>query len=238
MGRFALVFVAGGLAAIRGCMALPPSVAHDVGHVLIVVMTLGLVPSIAAMVYQAGRHERLAHGLARLAYRGTLAGEPVGIVPGLTAPLVAGLWTPRIFSGDDLEARLDEEELRAVMLHERHHQRDRATLRLVALSALAPILGRTVSSRAWLERERARIEIAADAYALAEGVSRPAMASALLKLSAGPGVTWAPGFATAADLRVRALLGEPTGLDFDGRRAWIVQTALLIAACLVVASLT
>lgn len=238
MGRFVLVCVAGGLAVIGGCMAIPRSVAHDVAHVLIVAMTLGVMPLIAAMVYQAGRHERLARGLARLAYHGTLAGEPVKVVPGLAAPLVAGLWRPRIFSGDDMDARLDEEELRAVILHERHHQRDRATLRLVVLSALAPLLGRTVLSRAWLERERARIEIAADAYALAEGASRPAMASALLKLSIGPALTWAPGFATAADLRVRALLGEPTGLDVDCRRAWIVQTVLLVAACLVVISLT
>lgn len=238
MDRIVVLFVAGALVAIGGCLATPPSVAHDVAHVLIVVTMLGLMSLLAAWLYHAGRHERLARGLARLAYSGTLAGEPVEIVPGLTAPLVAGLWTPRIFSGDDLDARLDEEELRAVVLHERHHQRGHAPLRLVALSAIEPWLGRTVSGRAWLERERARIEIAADAYALAEGASRPAMAGALLKLSAAPGLTWAPGFATAADLRVRALLGEPTGLDFDGRRAWIVQTVLLIAACFVVVSLT
>lgn len=234
MGRLVLVYVAIAVAAIGGCLAPPPSVAHDAAHALVLAMTLGLMSLLAAGVYQGGRHERLARGMARLAHRGTLAGELVEIVPGLAAPFVAGLWTPRIFSGDDLSGRLDEEELRAVMLHERHHQRDRAPLRLVGLSALALLLGRTVSGRAWLEQERARIEIAADACALAEGVSRPAMASALLKLSAGPGLTWAPGFATAGDLRVRALLGEPTGLNVDRRFRWAIPAIVLVAACLVV----
>jgi beta-lactamase regulating signal transducer with metallopeptidase domain len=234
VGRLVLVYVAIALAAIGGCLAPPPSVAHDVAHALILALTLGLLSLLAACLYQAGRHERLARGMARLAYRGTLAGQPVQILPGLTVPFVAGLWTPRIFSGNDLSARLDEEELGAVMLHERHHLRDRAPLRLVGLSALASVLGRMVLGRVWLEREQARIEIAADAYALAEGVSRPALASALLKLSTGPALAWAPGLASAAELRVRALLGEPTGLNVDRRFRWAIPAIFLVAACLLV----
>lgn len=229
------VFVAlGALGAIGGCMVAPQSLARDIAHLLLVATTLAVMFLVVACLYQAQRHQRLASGMARLAHRGTLAGQPVEFVQGLSAPIVAGLWAPRIFCGDDLSVRLDEEEIRAVMLHEQHHQRDRAPLRLVALSALTPFLGRTPAGRAWIERERARIEIAADTHALAEGVSRPAIASALLKLSAGPGLAWAPGFATAADLRVRALLGEPTGLDLDRSVAWIVRAGLLVAACLVV----
>lgn len=228
------VFVAvGALGAIGGCMVAPQSLARDIAHLLLVATTLAVTFLVVACLYQAQRHQRLARGMARLACHGTLAGQPVEFVPGLSAPIVAGLWAPRIFCGDDLGMRLDEEEIRAVVLHEQHHQRDRAPLWLVALSALTPIVGRTQAGRAWIERERARIEIAADTYALAEGVSRPAIASALLKLSAGPGLTWAPGFATAADLRVRALLGEPTAVDLDRRVAWTIPTGLLVVACLV-----
>lgn len=228
------VLVAGALAAIGGCLVSPPPVGHDVATGLLAAMVLGVVPLLAMFAYHARRHQRLAGGMARLASPGTLAGEPVEVVPGLGAPLVAGLWTPRIFSGDDLDARLDEEELRAVILHERHHQCERAPLRLVALSAVAPLLGRVVTGRAWLEWQRARLEIAADRHALAAGVSRAALASALLKLSVGPGAGWAPGFATAAELRVEALLSEPSGRTIEGRSRWTNAAIAVVAACLVV----
>ena len=69
------------------------------------------------------------------------------------------------------------------------------------------------AGRAWIERERARIEIAADAFALAAGVPQPVLASALVKLSSGTRWPSLPGFATAADLQVRVLAGESTGLE-------------------------
>lgn len=221
-------------AAIGGCMVAPESLVRDIAHLFLVAMTVGITSLAAACLYQAYRHQRLVSGMDRLAHRGTLAGQAVEFVPGLSAPVVAGLWAPRIYCGDDLSRLLDEDEIRAVMLHEQHHQRDRAPLRLVTLSAITPILVRTPAGRAWTERERARMEIAADTHALDAGVTRPAIARALLKLSAGPALTWAPGFATAGDLRVRALLGEPTGLVADRRRAQIAPAVLLFAACLVV----
>lgn len=234
MRRVALFGSLGVLAALGGCMVAPRSFAHDIAHLLLIAMTVGVASLAAACLYEAYRHQRLVSGMDRLAHRGTLSGQRVEFVPGLSGPFVAGLWAPRIYCGDDLSMRLDKEEIRAVMLHEQHHQRDRAPLRLVTLSALTPILAQTQAGRAWTERELARIEIAADTHALAAGVTRPAIASALLKLSAGPALTWAPGFATAADLRVRALLGEPTGLDLDRRPTRIVPAVLVVVACLVV----
>jgi hypothetical protein len=66
-------------------------------------------------------------------------------------------------------------------------------------------------------------------------VTRRTLARALLKFAANPESTAAPGFATAADLRLRALLGEPTGLDLDRRRARsAAASALVVIACLVV----
>lgn len=234
MRRVRLFIGFGALGAISACVASPLSGAHDLVHVLVVALTFGLAPLLAAGAYEAVRHQRLARGMTRLAYRGTLAGQAVEFVPGLSGACVAGLWSPRIFCGDDLSARLDEDELRAVMLHERHHQRDLAPLRIVALSAVAALIGRSVSGRDWLERKKALIEIAADRYALQQGVNRPTLASSLLKLSAGRGPAWALGFTTALDLRVQALLGEPTGLDLDRRVGGTVPALLFVAACIVV----
>lgn len=222
------------VAAIAGCMVVPRSVGHDTVHALVgaIIVVAGVVS--ASFLIHARRHHSLAQGMAALARRGALAGETVELVPGLPSPVVAGLWSPRIFCGEDLPSRLDNEELEAVILHERHHQLDRAPLRIVAISALSLIVSRLASGRAWLERERARIEIAADRYALAAGAGRPAIASALLKLSAAPALVGAAGFATAADLRIQALLGEPTGLDRDPPRATaLAALGLLIAVCLV-----
>lgn len=222
------------LGAVAGCIFAPLPEARSVAHLLLSAAAIALALLLAAYAYHARRHQLLASRMSRLAYPGALAGQPVEFVRGLSAPFVAGLWAPRIFCGDDLSFRLDAEELRGVILHEHHHQRERAPLGLVAVSALAPVLSRTSTGRAWPERERARIEIAADAYAMSQGVPRPVIASALLKLSVGVHLGTAPGFATAADLRVRALLGEPIGFDLDPRVARRIAAAcLLIALCLV-----
>lgn len=234
MQRALLLVALAALTAIGGCMVAPQAVGRDIAHLMLAAIAAVLTLLVGAVLHHARRHRQVATGLARLAYRGTLAGEPVELVPGLEAPLVAGLRAPRVFCGDDLHLRLDQEEVRGVILHEQHHQRGRAPLRLVALSGLGALVGRTVAGRGWLERERARIEIAADAHALAAGVSRAALAGALLKLSTAQRFASAPGFATAADLRVRALLGEPTGLDVDRRLSWTAPGALVVAACLVV----
>ena len=222
------------LGVAAGCMLAPLPEARSVAHLLLSAAAITSALLIGMYAYHARRHQQLAGRMRRLAYHGALAGRPVEFVRGLSAPFVAGLWTPRIFCGDDLSSRLDAEELRGVILHEHHHQSERAPLGLVAVSALAPVLGRLSTGRAWLERERARIEIAADAYAVGQGVPRPVIASALLKLSAGLRLGTAPGFATAADIRVRALLGEPIALDPEARVARRIAAAgLLIVVCLV-----
>lgn len=220
--------------AIGGCMVAPPSVTREVAHPVIVAAILTLALVVGSLLVHARRHHLLASGMTRLAHHGALGGEAVELVPGLAAPLVAGLWRARIYCGDDLAARLEADELDAVILHERHHRLDRAPLRLVAIAAVSPIVARVPQGHAWLERERARIEIAADSFAVACGASREALAGALLKLSPGPGLALAPGFATVADLRVRALLGEPIGFDPNRSTVPIIAAvATLIVACVV-----
>jgi len=231
-GRALVLVVLVSLAAIAGCMAAPPSVGHQAAHAL---LTAGI--GVAALVgasflLQAYRHHLLMNALKGLSREATVAGEPVELVPDLASPFVAGLWRPRIFCPDDLGSRLDPDELEAVILHERHHRLERAPLRMAALSALAPVVCRAAAGRAWLEREAGRLEIAADRYAIASGGRRPALARALLKLApTDSGLAVAPGFASAAELRIRDLLGEPTGLDGPRPAAHALVAAVLVATC-------
>jgi Zn-dependent protease with chaperone function len=230
MRRTALL-AAGALTAIAGCMLVPANGMRGTGHALLAVGVLLAVALLLAIGREAWRHERLAASIARLAIPATLGERSVGLVPGLGAAVVAGLRRPRIFCADDLPDRLDAEELRAVILHEHHHQLEGAPARLVLIGALAPVLCRLDAGRAWMEQERARIEIAADAYALASGASRSALASALVKLSSSPGLSVAPGFASAADLRVRALLGDATGIEGDSSAGRVVAALILVGTC-------
>ena len=219
---------------IAACMLAPASAMRGTGHALLLVGVLLAVAFLIAIGREARRHQRLAATVSRLARPATLVGYDVGLVPGLDAAIVAGLRRPRIYCADDLAARLDAEELRAVILHEQHHQLQRAPARLVLIGALAPVLNRLEGGRSWLERERARLEIAADAHALTLGASRPALASALVKLSSSAGLSAAPGFASAADLRVLALLGEATGIEADGSAGRVLGALFVVLSCLAV----
>lgn len=223
---------AGTLAAIGACMLAPASGMSGIGHPVLLIGLAAALVLVVAIGREAWRHQRLAASMSRLAYPATIEGHAIGLVPGLGAALAAGLHRPRIFCADDLPRRLDAEELRAVILHERHHQLEGGPARLVLIGALAPVLGRFESGRSWLERERARIEIAADAYALDSGASRPALASALVKLASSPTMSVAPDFASAVDLRVRALLGEATGIERGGSAGQVAGAIVLIGSCI------
>ena len=221
------------LAAIAGCMAMPAAADRGAAQAALAVALGVTVMLVGVALREALRHRAIAAGLAHLAQPGQLAGHPVGLIFGLDGAVVAGLREPLIYCGHDLPDRLDGDELRAVILHERHHQLHGAPTRLVLLAAAAPFVGPWRRGRVWLECERARIEIAADAYAMSLGVSRPALASAIVKLSAAPLSAGLAGFATAADRRISALVGEATGLEDD--RSAAVRAALVglavIGAC-------
>ena len=162
---------------------------------------------VASVLWQVRRHRRLAGLLEGTASRGMLAGFEVGLVPGLGAPCVAGLVRPRIYCPADLAERLDAGELRAVLIHERHHQRTHAPARLILLAAIAPV-GRVGMCGSWLEGRRAAIEIAADVHALDAGAGRPELARALFKLGSASLAPGLPSYTSASELRLRHLVGE------------------------------
>lgn len=195
------------VAAAGTCLAGGAAVGRPVLPTVAAVAASGFTLWLAVAAVAARRHARLARDLQAFTRPAEVAGVAVrvGLLP--TAAMVAGLWRPQIYCDADTLALLTGEERRALVLHEDGHRRGRDPLRLVALDALAVVLERLGAGR-WLQARKARREIAADRYALARGAERPAIASALLKLQPGEQATTV-GFRSAAELRLRALLGEP-----------------------------
>jgi beta-lactamase regulating signal transducer with metallopeptidase domain len=175
------------------------------------------------------RHRRVAAALSQRARPAVLGGHEVALVDGLPTVVVAGLRRPRTYCPSDLSATLDASELRAVLLHEHHHQLTYAPFRLALLDAVRPLVAWFDAGRGWCARRRASIEIDADAYAIARGSSRSAVASALLNLAGGSPAALA-GFAISSELRLRALL--------DGREPARGPRLLPLLAAFFVAALT
>lgn len=181
-----------------------------VGHHLPgVVVALGVAAAVIAFAatIAALRHVALVRGLRRSSTPTELSGMPVRMGALGDAAFVAGLGRPTIYCDARLPQELTEDELRAVLLHERAHQRALDPARLLALGLVAPLARRFESGRQWVAVALARREIAADRYALTNGARRSELASALLKL---PPVARAhvAGFTPAVDLRLQALLGD------------------------------
>lgn len=224
---------AGSAAAMLGsCGAAQAGLSRDVAIIALLLFT-ALVALVAALVaFEAVAHHRLSNRLRRTATPVAVGDQEIGLVPGASAAAVAGLLRPQIYCSDDVLTRLGDEELAAVLLHERHHASTHAPAKLVVLAALARLIGRTRHGRAWIASQRSQIEIAADEHAIANGATRPALARAILILAeASPTLTLA-GFGSAADLRIRALLGEAPAASASPRR--FLPTAVLGAAAVVV----
>jgi Zn-dependent protease with chaperone function len=193
-------------ASVVICMVMSPIAGHGAGWLLPAVLTtaMGLGVFAATVGWHAYRHHRLSHGLRVAARPAMMAEVQVQEVAGVESAFVAGLLRPQIYCSPQLRARLRPDELRAVLLHERFHQLDRAPAKMVLLQAIAPALRFFHAGRAWLALCAARLEMAADRHALEHGSSRGALAGALLKLL--PATTPGIGFTSAAELRLQALV--------------------------------
>ena len=229
----ALVGVTGASLAVAACMLMLPVPGHlATWSVPMLGAAGGLIAAAAIPIaWRAHRHSRLARELTHLARPAELAGVEVQQLEGLDAAFVAGIRRPRIYCAPDLAHRLTRHELRAVLLHERYHQLDRAPAKLVVLEALTPLLRTLQAGRAWLAQRYAALEIAADRHALDHGVSRTSLARALIKLApAQPGL--GIGFASAADLRLAALLDGDTP-PTAAPAIWLAAPAAVAVICLV-----
>lgn len=146
---------------------------------------------------------------------------------------VAGLARPAIFCDRDLLRDLDPAEVRAVVLHERAHQLARDPFRNAIVASVTPMLSRTQRGRLWLERRAAGREIAADQYALNQGVDPRSIASALIKVPP-TGPLYAAAFTPAVELRLCALLGDNVELPHEGPPWRAVATGAMVGLALCV----
>ena len=131
----------------------------------------------------------------------------------------AGLLRPRVYVSSGALVALDDDELRAVLAHERHHQLKRDPLRLLLLRAIGDALFFLPVLRRLRQRYAVLAELAADEAAVAAAGSRSALASALLTFGERPGSQVVVGIAPE---RVDRLLGE--------HARWEVPVSLLAGA--------
>lgn len=138
----------------------------------------------------------------------SLAGVNCRVVE-VTEPLAfcAGYVRPRIYVSRGLLEELSDEELQAVVAHERHHRSRRDPLRRLVARALADALFFVPVLRRSGERYIALGELAADEAAVAAVGRRQPLASALLKFSERE-LTAVPVVGIAPE-RVDHLSGDP-----------------------------
>lgn len=163
----------------------------------------------------------------------TSLAEPLGILGRITyvedPRMVAccyGFLRPRIAITAGLLSRLDQAELQAVLVHERHHVERRDPLRYLVLHALAAAAFMFPATPAVRQRLEARTELAADAAALSL-TSHGALAGALLAALSGleTRIAGAAGL-TATESRIAHLSGTPA-LPPINTRALVVSVGLI-----------
>ena len=179
---------------------------------LFTVFVLALAAAVPALTARSLLRQLLA---GRQYLRGLPAGEPI-VLGGLPCRVVevseraafcAGYLRPSVYLSRGLLESLDEDELGAVVAHERHHLSRRDPLRQLVARALAeglfflPILGRT--SKRYVDLG----ELAADRAAVVALKDRRPLARALLKLSEHDPMAHA--VAGVDPERVDYLLGDP-----------------------------
>ena len=223
--------------AFRDLCRRHPVLAVLTGHLppLSVALLITLVGLASANAIRAGGirlagtlrfNRRLALSACPIPARLAAIGDRLGLtdrlmvldVPELTA-FCFGFRRPSVAVTTGLMACLDDEELTAVLAHERHHLRRRDPARYLMLHALTAAGFMFPVAPAVRRRLETRAEVAAD---------RAALAGALLAALTRPESS-APGAAglSATDVRIAHLIGEPALLEIPMPAA--ITSVLLIA---------
>ena len=144
-----------------------------------------------------------------------------------------GFVRPRVAVTSELLARLDDEELLAVLAHERHHLLRRDPARYLVLQTLAATAFMFPAAAPMRQRLEAHIELAADRAALTV-TSRGALAGALLNALATPAApTVGAAALSATEARIAHLAGHPVLPPIPGRAiaaSVAVLTVVFVAA--------
>ena len=205
MGVDRRTVVAGLAAAVASCIAVVAL--HAVGIRLALTSALVGATVVTALAgLAARRHERLVSWFRRRSHHVRTDGTSIRVGRFAGTAFVGGLHRPEIFIDADTLQGLSDDERRAVLLHERHHQLRRDPLRVTLEALVRPVARTFPAGRRWLVTREADREIRADAYALRHGATASSLASALLKVGGAPDPL-VPGFGSVIDLRVDALVG-------------------------------
>lgn len=142
----------------------------------------------------------------------------------LVAAFCAGVILPRIFVTEGLVARLQSDELDAVLWHERSHCERRDPLRYAAGQAAARVFFFLPIVQWWVKHQRENAEIKADQAALRTVGPRP-LAGALWAVGAEPVLCGTPGFDGAMELRVAQVLGDDLPRRAPASHLWLASAA-------------
>lgn len=185
-------------------------------------------------------NRRLAHRAGPLPSRLARTGRRLGLDDRLTylddagwAAFCYGFVRPRVAISAGLLARLDDQELLAVLAHEGHHLRRRDPARYLVIQALAAAVFMFPVASALRRRLETRIELAADRAALAV-TSHGALAGALLgalRCPVAPTVG-AVGL-SATEARIAHLAGRPFMPPIP---AWTVVVSLVVLTVIVLST--
>lgn len=196
--------IAVSIAVVLACLAARLIVTGDPLLPLEIAGAAVLAAWLLEILAAAYRGHRLERSIGAISRQSVVAGVPCRVMrDGGCSAFVLGTLRPRIYLGAGLLTTLDIEELRAVVLHEEHHRRTRAPLRSAALGAWRRLASSSSRVRDALDARVTQLECDADRFALRHGVSRGAIAGALLKT--GPSAMGL-GFAAQAQARVDHLL--------------------------------
>jgi Zn-dependent protease with chaperone function len=152
----------------------------------------------------------------------------------LPLAFTGGFLKPRIFVSTKLIEVLDENELRAVVLHEFHHRKSRDPLKGLAVSFISDFLFFLPISRFLKKTHLLASEIAADAHSV-QGRADPAdLAASLSKVQkfSAPAASW---FFDPTAERAKHLLGERSKIPLPVKR--VILTIVFLAVSALVAGI-
>lgn len=226
-GCRAALQVVGGASGLT-LLALPAMLAVSVAvHALVVVYRTRRV--VGTLLQQAIPNTERLH---RVATRAGVAAQVDLVYSAQPLAFVYGLRHPRVLITSEVLARLDDQELEAVLHHEAHHVDRRDPRRLTLMHAVGRALFMFPVVADCARQVAVATELAADRRAI-ERVGRIQLASALSGFLRGPAIAGAPSAALDGHEKLRlAQLQDPAGFQFSVRlrRSSATLSALMLTA--------
>jgi len=142
--------------------------------------------------------------------------------------LTAGFFKPKILISSGLIKALDENELRAVVLHETHHQESKDPLKGLFVSFISDFLFFLPVSRLLKNVYDLTSEMSADARSIERQADPLDLAGSLLKVQklSGPAASW---FFDPTTERAKHLLGEPSKIRLPFKKIFLTVVFLAIS---------